>query len=314
MTDPWARPANQPPQEPTPPTGEQPTQQLPPQTAPPTAPPPAPPTGPPPQQAPAAQPPEPPKPPKTGSAFTRFIRDPLSITLVIVIVAALGLAGLVGGELWARSKGSEVVAQSTQCIVQDGVTVSFGARPFLLQHFTGHYSGIHITTAGNNIREAKGMKADIVIDNVTVANDGSNRGTIGNLNTTVTWSAEGIKETIKKAIPLIGSFVNGVTTNPSNGTVELDGVLGSIIAKPQVVNGSISLQVVELTGLGFTLPRETVQPALDAFTSQLTKDYPMDLRADSIEVTDSGVTTKLSAQNATMDAGAPQSGDCFAGI
>jgi hypothetical protein len=279
----------------------------PPQQAPPQMPPP-------PQQAPAGPPPEPPKPPKSGSAFNRFVRDPLSVTLVIVIVAALVLAGLVGGELYARSKGSEVVAQSTQCIVQDGVTVSFGARPFLLQHFTGHYSGIHITTAGNNLREARGMKADIVIDDVKVADDGSNRGTIGNLDATVTWSSEGIKETIQKSIPLIGSFVNGVTTNPSDGTVELDGMLGSIIAKPQVVNGDISLQVVELTGLGFTLPREAVQPALDAFTSQLVQDYPLGIHADSIEVTDSGVTTRLSAQNATMDTGEPQSGDCFSRV
>ena len=304
MTDPWARPANQPPQGPTPPTGEPPTVQMPQQATP----------QPPPQQAPAGPPPEPPKPPKSGSAFNRFVRDPLSVTLVIVIVAALVLAGLVGGELYARSKGSEVVAQSTQCIVQDGVTVSFGARPFLLQHFTGHYSGIHITTAGNNLREARGMKADIVIDDVKVADDGSNRGTIGNLDATVTWSSEGIKETIQKSIPLIGSFVNGVTTNPSDGTVELDGMLGSIIAKPQVVNGDISLQVVELTGLGFTLPREAVQPALDAFTSQLVQDYPLGIHADSIEVTDSGVTTRLSAQNATMDTGEPQSGDCFSRV
>lgn len=301
MTDPWARPANQPPQGPNAPTGEPPTQQ-------------APGIAPPIQQAPGGPPPEPPKPPRDGSVFTRFVRDPLSITLVIVIVAALALAGLVGGELWARSKGSEVVAQSTQCIVQDGVTVSFGARPFLLQHFTGHYSGIHITTAGNNLREARGMKADIVIDDVTVADDGTNRGTIGNLNATVTWTAEGIKETIQKAIPLIGSFVNGVTTNPSDGTVELDGMLGSIIAKPAIVNGDISLQVVELTGLGFTLPREAVQPALDAFTSQLVQDYPLGIHADSIEVTDSGVITRLSAQNATMDTAGGEQGSCFAGV
>jgi hypothetical protein len=312
VTDPWARPANQPPQGPNSPTGEPPTQQLHPQGSASTQQAPA---GPPlTQQAPAGPPPEPPKPPKTGSAFTRFVRDPLSLTLVIVIVAALGLAGLVGGELYARSKGSEVVAQSTQCIVQDGVTVSFGPRPFLLQHLTGHYSGIHITTAGNNLREAKGMKAEIVIDDVTVAHDGTNRGTIGNLNATVTWTSEGMKETIQQAIPLIGSFVNGVTTNPSDGTVELDGMLGSIIAKPAVVNGDISLQVVELTGLGFTLPREAVQPALDAFTSQLVQDYPLGIHADSIEVTDSGVVTRLSAQNATMDAGNGEQGSCFAGV
>ena len=49
----------------------------------------------------------------------------------------------------------------------------------------------------------------------------------------------------------------------------------------------------ELTGLGFTLPREAVQPALDAFSSQLTKNYPLGIHADSVQVTDSGVTSQV---------------------
>jgi hypothetical protein len=57
-----------------------------------------------------------------------------------------------------------------------------------------------------------------------------------------------------------------------------------------------------------------VQPALDVFTAQLTKDYPLALRADSIEVTDSGIVTKLSAQNATMPAGGQGDDACFSGI
>jgi hypothetical protein len=60
------------------------------------------------------------------------------------------------------------------------------------------------------------------------------------------------------------------------------------------------------------LPREAVQPALDAFSSQLTKNYPLGIHADSVTVTDSGVISKFSTQNATI----PPGGDdpCFAGI
>ena len=36
--------------------------------------------------------------------------------------------------------------------------MSFGTRPLLLQLMTGEYSGISIETAGNQFREAKGMK------------------------------------------------------------------------------------------------------------------------------------------------------------
>jgi hypothetical protein len=55
---------------------------------------------------------------------------------------------------------------------------------------------------------------------------------------------------------LVGGFVTGVKTNPSDGTIELEGALGSITTKPTVQNGGLALQVVNLSGLGFTLPRE----------------------------------------------------------
>ena len=103
-----------------------------------------------------------------------------------------------------------------------------------------------------------------------------------------------------------------MTTNPSDGTIELQGALGTITAKPAVADNGISLQVTELTGLGFTLPRETVQPALDAFTSQLTKNYPLGIHADSVQVTDSGVVSQFSTQNASMPKG--NEDPCFAGL
>jgi hypothetical protein len=137
-------------------------------------------------------------------------------------------------------------------------------------------------------------------------------GSIGSLVANINWSSQGIKDTIQSAIPLIGSFVTGVTTNPSAGTIELQGALGNITAKPAVVDNGISLQVTELTGLGFSLPRETVQPALDAFTSTLTKNYPLGIHADSVQVTDSGVVSQFSTQNASI----PKANDdpCFAGL
>ena len=79
-----------------------------------------------------------------------------------------------------------------------------------------------------------------------------------------------------------------------------------------MVDGGVSLQVQQLTGLGFTLPREIVQPALDAFSSQLTKDYPLGVHADSIQVTDSGVVSKFSTRNAAIPAGGDN--PCFASL
>jgi hypothetical protein len=295
VTDPWARPANQ---------------------VPPVPPPPQFPQGPAPGQgvAPQGAPGEPPN--KDSSLpvkIKNLFRDPLSIVLVVVIVIALAAAGLLAGELYARSRADSIVARTAQCVVQDNATVSFGALPpFLMQHISGHYTNIHFETAGNQIRQAKGMKVNVVIKDVRLEDTANSSGSIGSLVANVTWSSQGIKDTIQNAIPLVGAFVTGVTTNPSAGTIELQGALGSIVAKPEVVDNGISLQVTELTGLGFTLPRETVQPALDVFTSTLTKNYPLGIHADTVQVTDSGVVSQFSTQNASIPKG--NEDPCFAGL
>ena len=213
--------------------------------------------------------------------------------------------------MYARSRADDVVAAATECVVQDDVTVSFGASPFLIQHMTGHYGNISIETAGNQIRDAKGMKAQVDIDDVRLQDTGNSKGTIGALNATITWTADGIKQTVQNSIPLVGGFVTGVKTNPSDGTIELEAALGSsITTKPTVQDGGIALKVVNLSGLGFTLPRETVQPALDAFSTQLTKNYPLGIKADDVQVTDSGVTAHFSTRNASIPAG--NDDPCFA--
>lgn len=233
--------------------------------------------------------------------FKKFLSDPLSLGLVIVIVLALVVAGVLGGELYARNRADTVVASVVECVVQDDATASFGVLPpFLLQHVSGHYTNIRIDTAGNQVRDAKGMKLHLDINDVRLEDTPTSTGTVGSLVANISWSAEGIKQTIQGAIPLVGSFVTGVTTNAADGTIELEGALGSITARPEVVDGGISLQVENVTGLGFTLPREAVQPALDAFTAKLTEDYPMNIKADSVQVTDSGVVSQFSTRNASM--------------
>ncbi|MBI3216188.1 MAG: DUF2993 domain-containing protein [Mycobacterium sp.] len=262
---------------------------------------------------PQAAPPQPPVEAKKESALRRFITDPLSIVLIFVIIIALSIAGLLGGELYARKRANSVVSQVVSCVVQDQATASFSfVPPFLWQHLNSSYTDISVETAGNQIRDAKGMKLNLSIKDVKLEKTGDSAGTIGSLIANVSWSSAGIKQTLQDAIPLFGGIVSGVTTDKSAGTLELTGPLGKVIAKPTVVNHGISMEVQEVSGLGFTLPRETVQPALDLFTAQLTKNYPMGIQADSVSVTDDGVQTQLSASNATIPRG--EEDPCFANV
>lgn len=274
---------------------EAPTQHIP------HVPPPPPPTPTPPPSS------EEPEEPKRG-----FLRDPLTIVLSLIIVVAVVIAGLLGTELYVRHVADTVVSRAVSCVVQDQTKVSFGVRPFLLQHLTRDYSDISVETAGNQIRQAKGMKLDLRLDDVRINQTAESAGTMGSLDANISWSSDGIKQTVQDAIPFLGSLVSGVTTTPSAGTIELQGGLGSVIIKPTVANSELTLQVVSLTGLGFMLPKESVQPALDAFMSTLTKNLPMGIHADSVAVTDDGVSAKFITRNATIPNG--QQDPCFAGV
>ena len=77
-------------------------------------------------------------------------------------------------------------------------------------------------------------------------------------------------------------------------------MLDNITAKPVVSGNGLELQIVSFNALGFTLPQESVQSTLDDFTSNLTKNYPLGIHADSVQVTDTGVTSHFSTQNASI--------------
>jgi uncharacterized membrane protein len=245
----------------------------------------------------------------------RRLRDPLSILLVLIIVVSLLIAGLIGAELYCRNRANNKVAQAVACEVKDKATAKFGVAPLVLwQVITKHFTNISVETAGNQIRDAKGMQMKLTIDNVQLKSTPTSNGTIGALNADFIWTSQGIKESVQNAIPILGPFVtNSVVTSPADGTIELKGMLNDIKAKPVISGNGLQLQIVNFNTLGFTLPKETVQSTLDDFTSNLTKNYPLGIHADSVQVTSTGVQSHFSTQNATIPAGGT-SDPCFANL
>lgn len=320
----WARPGNQTPF--GPPT-ERPTERL---SAPGATPPPIPPAaaagqrpggvdsqhgGYSPPPAPPTQPIAAPSEEPAPATKKKRLRDPLAIVLICVIVVSLLIASLIGGELYARHVANNKVAQAVACEVQDQATASFGVAPLLLwQLATKHFTNISVSTAGNQIRDAKAMKIDISIKDVKLDKTANSKGTIGALDATITWTSDGIKQSVQNAIPVLGPFVtNSVTTHPSDGTIELKGMLDNITTKPVVSGNGIQLQIQSFNALGFTMPRESVQSTLDSYTQKLTANYPLGIHADSVQVTDSGVTSHFSTRNATIPAG-DNNDSCFANL
>jgi hypothetical protein len=243
------------------------------------------------------------------------LRDPLSIFLVLIIVVSLVIAGLIGAELYFRNTANNKVAEAVACEVKDKATARFGVTPLVLWQFaTKHFTNISVQTAGNQIRDAKGMQIKLTIDNVQLKSTPTSKGTVGALNADVIWTSQGIKESVQNAIPVLGPFVtNAVTTDPKDGTVELKGMLNDIKAKPVISGNGLALQIINFNTLGFTMPKETVQATLDEFTANLTKNYPLGIHADSVQVTSTGVQSHFSTQNASIPNG-DTTDPCFANL
>ncbi|MDT5279877.1 MAG: hypothetical protein QOJ20_1072 [Mycobacterium sp.] len=228
----------------------------------------------------------------------RNFRNPQSLFLIAIIIVALVAGGLAGAELYARQRADSILVTVAECVVKDGATISFGVNPpFLWQHVTGHYTNISVATAGNQVQEAKGMTADVTLKDVRLQDSAESKGTIGSLNATLSWKSAGIKDTVVANLPVVGSLVTGVSTDPAAGTIVLEAGSNSVTAKPVVTGGDLDLEVVDVNG---QLPKDTVQSALNDLTKKLNDNYPLGIHADSVEVTDTGVVGKFSSQNASI--------------
>jgi hypothetical protein len=238
--------------------------------------------------------------------------------LILAAVVLVPVLLLVAAELYARHVANGKVASAVVCEVEDSASVSFAETPPVLwQYVTSHYTDISVQTAGNQVRSAKGMKVTIDLRDVRLSNSNNSQGTIGSLNGTMSWSSDGMRQSIKDAIPGLGSLVaSKVTTDTTAGTVELKGLLDSATIKPQIVNNGLSLQVVSLSALGSNLSTDTVQKDLDDFTSKATTNYGVNVHIDSVKVTDTGVEAAFSASNTVIPASSSSgsSQDCFSGL
>lgn len=221
-----------------------------------------------------------------------------TVVLIAIVVVALLAGGLAGAELYARHRADDVLVGVAECVVEDGATISYGVNPpFLWQHLTGHYTNISVQTAGDRVQSAKGMTADVTLEDVRLQDTGDSKGTIGSLTATLTWTSAGIKDTVADNLPGVGSLVTGVSTDPAAGTLVLEAGSYSVTAKPVVNEGDLNLEVLDVDG---PFPKAGVQTALDDLTKKLNDNYPLGIHADSVEVTDSGVVGKFSSQDASI--------------
>ncbi|MFL0243304.1 DUF2993 domain-containing protein [Mycobacterium sp. SMC-17] len=216
------------------------------------------------------------------------------------------MAGLIGAEVLVGNHAESVVAETVKCATGDTSTVTFATMPPVLwQAASGTYKSIRIRTSGNRIRGMRGMPVVIDLHDVRPATNGS-AGSVGSAEATLTWSLDGIKETLQAAVPVAGKLLADVTANPTDGTITLGNFLASVTVKPTLASGTIALDVVRTAGPGLSAV-ETLQPALDAYMAKQT--LPLGLHVDQLSVTDHGVNAHLTSANATLPSKTEK--DCY---
>ena len=89
--------------------------------------------------------------------------------------------------------------------------------------------------------------------------------------------------------------------------------LGGVTVKPQVAEGAADAAGrTRSPRWAPSIPHETAQTALNTFTAALLKQYPLGIKADSVQVTNDGVVAHFSTHNATIPPGGQD--PCFAHV
>ncbi|MFD8248671.1 DUF2993 domain-containing protein [Nocardia sp. NPDC059691] len=216
-----------------------------------------------------------------------------TLLIALTVVAILLATVLVGGEAYARHTVSNCISSQFEKEMGSKIDVSFGPKPMLLTWIDGKVPTVKVNSDDTKFGPAVGMVVHAVFRDVDVADQ--NGSEIGSSSADVTWSNEGIKETL-------GGMVSGVSSSASTGMLTLSvlGGFAELQLKPQIVNGMVKVETMSAELLGIGLPSDLVQSIVDLFTKSL-QSYPLGMAATDLKVTDSGVDVHLSGGRAQLE-------------
>ncbi|WP_227997267.1 LmeA family phospholipid-binding protein [Nocardia australiensis] len=237
------------------------------------------------------------KPPSTKTISRR------TLVIALVVVATLLVGVVVGGEAYARHTVSRCISTQFEKDMGSKIDVGFGWKPMLITWFDGKISEVTVDSDDTKFGPAVGMVVHARLNDVEVKDNGKSGGTIGSSSADVTWSNDGIKETL-------AGMVTGVKSSASSGMLTLDvlGGLAQLQVHPQVTNGVVHVETASAHLLGIGLPTDLVQSIVDVFSQSL-QSYPLGLKATDIKVTDNGIEVKLAGGGTELAAATGSNSD-----
>ncbi|WP_040710569.1 LmeA family phospholipid-binding protein [Nocardia takedensis] len=219
-----------------------------------------------------------------------------TLVIALVVVATLLAGALIGGEAYARHRMAGCISDQFQQEMGSSIDVGFGAKPLLVTMIDGKLSSVTVDSEGDKFGPAVGMVVHAKFNDLEMKDGGRGGGTVGSSSADVTWSNEGIQETM-------GGLVTGVKSSASTGMLTLDvlGGLAQLEVQPQVRDGAVTVQTKSAALLGMGLPTDLVQGIVDLFGQSL-QSYPMGLKPTQIKVTDSGIDVALAGGRTELPA------------
>lgn len=224
--------------------------------------------------------------------------------IAVITAAVLVAAALIGGEAYARHRIASCISSQFEKEMGSQINVGFGAKPLLVTWIDGKVSRMDVDSEGAEFGPAVDMQVHAQFHDIQMP-EGSNSGsTIGSSNADVSWSNEGMAQTLQ-------ALVSEVRSDPDSGklTMAVLGGLGELQITPQIVDGKVQLEVGQAQFLGIGVPEDLAEGVVNLMTESM-QVYPLGLEPTELRVTDNGVEIDLKGGQAELPAPPEGSTSC----
>lgn len=218
-------------------------------------------------------------------------RNRRNLKVVALVVAAVLIAVVVGGEMYARHVVRDCLTQQFRQQLSTKVDIGLGIKPVLIEMVDHSIPSFTIDSSDARFGPAQGMKVHAVAHNIHLEDGNKRAGTIGSSDADVVWSSDGIAKTLQEQSL---NLISGVRSNPANGTLEFDALngIGKLEVKPSINGNRVQVDTKDAEVLGFGLPTDLVDGVVKVISDGL-QIYPIGMTPKTLQVTDSGIHLTL---------------------
>ncbi|MFI1439191.1 DUF2993 domain-containing protein [Streptomyces fructofermentans] len=220
----------------------------------------------------------------------------------VAVLAGLLFLGT-AAELVARGLLNGRLAAAAERTLGEGSRVRIEGGPAVLDLFDRHLDALTFSSEHAALGPLTDVSVKARLDDVRLT--GSPNGTVARTRVDVRVPAESLRTLLAASSERLP--VSAVRLDGEAGTLTLSlgqRGLGEVTLRPRLKDGRVTMTLEHAEVLGGPAPARLVEQVEKGLSerSRSAADYPLDMRATSVEVTDSGLDVKLSGGPAALPA------------